>query len=406
MNFPFYIARRYLFSKKSHNAINIISMISVCGVAVATMATVCALSVLDGFKSIVFDMFSSFDPELRIVPAKGKVFIPDDTLFLEIEALPEIDIISQTLEDNALVRFQDQQMPAVLKGVDDKYDKLTNFQNILIDGETTLKDEIDNNYAILGIALAGNLGVNPRFVHPLQIYAPRRNVPVNLSNPSASFNEDHAFIGGVFMLNQENYDENYVVVPIELTRSLFNYKNEVSALDIKLKDGASIPKVKNKIEKLLGNNYLVKDRFEQQEASFKMMNMEKWVVFMILCFILLIAVFNVVGSLSMLIIDKQDDISTLRNLGADSKLISQIFLFEGWLICALGAICGITLGVLICLGQQHFGWLTLGTGDNFVVSAYPVTLSASNVFIVLITALLIGFLSVQYPVRYLVKKMS
>lgn len=403
MNFPFYIARRYLFSKKSHNAINIISLIAVCGVAVATMATVCAMSVLGGFQSLVSDMFSTFDPELKITPAKGKVFDPNTDFFLETKTLPEIEFISESLEDNALVRYRDRQVPVVLKGVDENYDRLADIENILIDGDLVLKDEV-NNYALLGIGLANNLGINARFVFPLEIYAPRRNVQVNLSNPSASFRQDYAYIGGVFMVNQAVYDENYLLVPIDLTRELFDYESEVSALEIKLKNGANTSQVGKKIQKIIGEDYLVKDRYQQQEASFKMINIEKWVVFLILCFIMLITVFNVIGSLSMLMIDKQADVMTLRNLGANNKLISRIFLFEGWMIAALGGISGIILGVLICLGQQYFGWLQLGTGGNFAVSAYPVTVSPSDILLIFVTVLVIGFLAVQYPVRYLSRK--
>ena len=400
MNLPFYIARRYLFSKKSHNAINIISLTAVCGVAVAVMATVCAMSVFNGFESLVSGMFSSFDPELKITPVKGKAFDPNTDLFLEIKQFPEIDLISESLEDNALVSSGDRQVPVILKGVADNFAELSNFESILIDGEFKLKDEV-NSYASLGFMLSNNVGVNARYVYPLEIFAPRRNASVNPSNPAGSFNRAYAYIGGIFGVNQAVYDENYILVPIQLARELFDYETEVSALELKLKEGANINQVKKKIRGILGENYEVKDRYEQQDESFKMMQIEKWVVFLMLCFILLIAVFNVISSLSMLIIDKKENIQTLWNLGADSQLLSKIFLFEGWMIILFGVLAGTALGLLLCLGQQHYGWLTLGSGVDFAVSAYPVVVSAFDVSITIIAALGIGFVTVLYPVRYL-----
>lgn len=403
MNLSAFIAKRYLFSKKSHNAINIISLIAVCGVAVATMATVCAMSVLNGFQDLVSDMFSAFDPQLKITPAKGKVFDPKTDLFLPIYDLPEVEIISECLEENALLRYQNSQQPIVLKGVEDNYAELTSFEDILLDGNTELYDGVVN-YGLLGIGLAQNMGINARFVNPMEIYAPKRNAKVNPSNPASAFTEDYAYIGGVFMVNQAVYDENYMLIPIALARSLFDYETEVSALELKLKDGASVSSVQKKLTEILGEDYIVADRYQQQQASFKMMQVEKFFIFLILLFILLITIFNVIGSLSMLMLDKQEDIITLRNLGADNKLISRIFLFEGWMISALGALGGLVLGVLICLGQQTFGWIKLGTGLNFAVSTYPVSVSVLDLFFILATVLIVSFFAVQYPVHYLSKK--
>lgn len=404
MNFPLYIAKRYLFSKKSHNAINIISIVAVCGVAVATMATVCSMSVLNGFRGLVTEMFSAFDPELKITPVKGKVFDPNTIMFQEISSFPEIDLIVESLEDNVMINYRGRQGLAILKGVSDNFVSLTNFKSTLVDGDTILKNDI-NNFALLGSGIAGSIGgVNTGFVFPMEIDAPKRNVKVNLSNPITSVNREYAYIGGIFSVNQVVYDDNYIIVPIELARDLFDYQKEVSALEIKLKAGASVKEVQAKIQKISGGDFYVKDRYQQQEDTFKMINIEKWVTFLILSFILLIAAFNIIGSLSMLIIDKQADVITLRNLGADNHLISRIFLFEGWLISASGAVAGIGLGVLLCLGQQHFGWLRLGTGDNFSITAYPVIVSSSDLLFVLITVLTIGFFSVLYPVRYLAKK--
>jgi ABC-type lipoprotein release transport system permease subunit len=403
LNLPFYIAKRYLFSKKSHNAINIISLVAVCGVAVATLATICTMSVFNGFQGLVAGMFSAFDPELKITPVHGKVFNPETDLFLEIRAWPEIDLISETLEDNALVHYREREAPVILKGVSNRYSALTNFKSILIDGELELESEA-NNLALLGLGLANSLSVNAGFVFPMKISVPQRTATVNMANLSASIKNEYAYIGGVFRTNQAIYDNNYLIVPIRLTRELFEYETEVSALEIKLKPGVSVPAVQKRIQKILGDDFWVKDRYQQQEDSFKMVSIEKWVSFLMLCFILLIAVFNIIGSLSMLINEKQSDVQTLRNMGADNRLISRIFLFEGWMISAVGGISGIVLGVLICLGQQYFGWLKLGTGSNFAIDAYPVIVLPGDLLFTLIVVWVTGFLAVLYPVRYLARK--
>ena len=403
MNLSFYIAKRYLFSKKSHNAINIISLVAVCGVAVATMATVCALSVFNGFEGLVAGMFGAFDPELKITPAKGKVFNPETDLFLKIRSMSEIDLISESLEDNALLSYRDREVTVTLKGVGSRFDSLTNFESLLIDGNIELEKE-SSNYALLGLGVANNLSVNAGFVFPMQVFAPKRTATINLANPKASITSRYVYIGGVFRTNQAIYDNSYLIVPIRLARELFDYEKEVSAWEIKLKPGASVRSVQNQIQAILGSDFQVKDRYQQQEDSFKMVSIEKWVTFLMLCFILLIAIFNVTGSLSMLIIEKQSDVLTLRNMGADNRLISRIFLFEGWMISIVGGIAGIISGVLICLGQQYFGWLKLGTGANFSVDAYPVIISFPDLLFVLFTVLLTGFLAVLYPVRYLSRK--
>jgi len=403
LNLSFYIAKRYLFSKKSHNAINIISLVAVCGVAVATMATVCALSVFNGFQGLVAGMFGAFDPELKIIPAKGKVFNPETDLFLKIRSLPEIELISESLEDNALLSYREREEPIVLKGVGKQFASLTNLGTLLIDGSLELERDA-SNYALLGLGIANKLSVNPSFVYPMQVFVPKRKAAINLSNPKTSLISRYAYIGGVFQTKQVIYDNNYVIVPIRLARELFDYETEVSAWEIKLKPGVSVRSVQNQMQTILGSNFLVKDRYQQQEDSFKMVSVEKWVTFLMLCFILLIAIFNVTGSLSMLIIEKQSDVLTLRNMGANNRLISTVFLFEGWMISTVGGGIGIILGILLCLGQQYFGWLKLGTGANFAVDAYPVIVSFPDLLFVLFTVLITGFLAVLYPVRYLARK--
>lgn len=404
MNFPFYIARRYLFSKKSHNAINIISMVSVCGVVIATIALVCALSVYNGFNDLIANLFSNFDPELKITPRTGKVFTPTEPAIRQVCSLPEVASSCEVLQDNALVRYRERQVIATLKGVDDHFNQLTSIDSVLIDGRFLLQDEVVN-YATLGIGLASALGVNAGFVSPLELYVPKRDEKVNLSNPATSFNQEYAFIGGVFCINQQLYDENFMIIPIALARTLFHYDNEVTAIELKLKEGSNLTTTRLKIQQLLGDSYVVEDRYEQQKASFKMMQVEKWMTFLILCFILTIALFNVVGSLSMLMIEKQEDVRTLRNMGADNALIRRIFLFEGWMISGMGAFIGILIGVTLCLLQQSFGLIKLGEMSGaFIVDAYPVHVVLSDILAVFFTVLTIGFLAAWYPVRYLGNK--
>lgn len=367
------------------------------------MASVCTLSVFNGFQGLIADMFSAFDPELKITPVKGKVFNPDTDLLLQIEDIPEVNTIVESLEDNAYINYRGKQSRAVLKGVSDNFSVSSDFEDILIDGEMKLTNGV-NNFALLGLGLSYTLGVNAGFVFPLEIYAPKRNVAVNMANPSSSLSLDYVYIGGIFRVNQPVYDENYMIVPIDLARELFDYQTAVSALEIKLKAGSRVKQVQAKIQKIVGEDFMVKDRYQQQEDTFKMINIEKWVSFLMLCFIMLITIFNITSSLSMLVVEKQNDVATLRNLGADNRLISRIFLFEGWMISAIGAIFGIAMGVLICVGQQHFGWLRLGTGLNFSVEAYPVIISAVDLIFILLTVLSIGFIAVFYPVRYLSRK--
>lgn len=403
MNLPLFIARRYLLARKSHNAINIISLISVCGVATATLATVCVLSVLNGFENLVADMFSAFDPQLKIIPVHGKTFDPEAAHLSEILALTDAASVAESLEDNVLLGYRGRQAPAVLKGVSNNYLDATGITSILLDGEARLMDG-DSYRALLGVSLANRIGVNAAFVYPMEVFAPERTGRINPANPATAYRKEYVFIGGVFQVKQARYDENFLIAPMAAARALFGNEKEVSALEIALKPGVHVEKVQKKIQSIVGSGFAVQDRYRQQEDSFRMIEIEKWVSFLILCFILLVAAFNIISSLSMLIIDKQADVETLRKLGADNRLITRIFLFEGWLISAAGALAGIVLGALLCIGQQHFGWLKLGTEGSFAVDAYPVALSATDLLFILAVALSIGFLSAFYPVRFLAKR--
>lgn len=406
MNFPFYIARRYLFSKKSHNAINVISAISVCGVALATLALVCTLSVFNGFQDLVTTFFTAFDPQLKIAAVRGKVFDGQDKRVLQLKKMPDVEVYSESLEDNVMVQYQGRQAMAVVKGVEDNFDQLTPIDSILFGrGDLLLHDEVVD-YAIPGIQLLSTLGSGIRFLDPLEIYAPRRGAKVNMANPSTAFVTGNLFSSGlVFAVNQEKYDASYILTSIDFARRLFQYTTEVSAINLKLKAGADTDAVKKHIQDLLGDDFLVQDRYEQQADTYRIMEIEKLISYLFLTFILMIACFNVIGSLSMLIIDKRDDVVTLRNLGASDRQIVRIFLFEGRMISFFGAFAGVVLGLLLCWLQQEYGLIALGSSGSFVVDAYPVSVHASDVLLIFITVLLIGFLSVWYPVRFLSKRL-
>ena len=407
MNLPFYIARRYLFSKKKHNAINIISGISVCGVALATLALVCTLSVFNGFQDMVAGFFTAFDPELKITIREGKVFEPQGAAFQEVRSLPEIGVWTETLEENAMVQYKDRQAMAIIKGVEDNFEELTSIDSLLYGaGEFILHDSIVD-YGVLGVELISELGTGLQFVDPLQVYAPKRNVRVNMANPSASFNRDYLFSPGVvFVVYQQKYDARYILTSLSFARNLFNYDTEVSAVELKLKPGTDVTAVQRKIARILGDEFVVLDRYEQQADVFRIMEIEKFISYLFLTFILAIACFNVIGSLSMLILDKREDVETLRNLGADDRLIARIFLFEGRLISLFGALSGIVLGLLLCYIQQRFGIISLGGGNgSFIVDAYPVSVHVTDVVLIFITVITVGFLSVWYPVHYLTRRL-
>ena len=402
LSFSFRIARRYLFSKKSHNAINIISGISAAGVGVGAMVLVCVLSVFNGFEVLISDMFSSFDPDLKITLTQGKTFDVNSPEFNALRKDKSVAYFTEVVEENALLRFKDKQMPAIIKGVSNDFEKMTDIDSIMYDGHFILYDG-GFQRAVPGIGVASILGLSAHFIDPLYIYAPKRTSKINLLRPENSFNQIGTYISGIFSVKQLQYDDHYVLVSIGLARDLFEYeKNKVSSVELKLAKRVDKEKVQKQIQTLLGNRFQVKNRYEQQESFFKIMKIEKWITYLILCFILLIASFNIIGSLSMLIIDKKADIETLRSLGANNQLIKRIFLFEGWMISAVGAVAGISIGAILCLLQQHFGILKLGNG--YVVDAYPVVTNVIDVLLVFVTVIIMGYLAAYYPVRYIRSK--
>lgn len=407
MNFPFFIARRYLFSKKSTHAINIISAISVVGVAVATMALVIVLSVFNGFHDLVASLFTSFDPQLTVVPVTGKTVPNDDPILTQIKALPQIDIASETIEDQALAVYNNKQAMVTVKGVEDDFSDLTHIKEILYgDGEYELH-AANLQYGVIGIRLAQDLGTGAKWNGYLKIYAPQREGQLDMSNLDGGFVVDSLISPGVvFSVKQSKYDAGYILTSIEFARNLFGQQGMLSALELRLKPGSDLDAVKMKIQQLAGDKYRVMDRFEQQEDTFKIMSIEKFIAYIFLSFILIVACFNIVGSLSMLIIDKKEDVVTLRNLGATDKQIARVFLFEGRMISAIGAIIGVLLGLLLCLIQQEFGIVALGDSEgSFIVNAYPVSVHYVDVLVIFLTVILIGWLAVWYPVRYLSKRL-
>nr|WP_249180167.1 FtsX-like permease family protein [Bacteroides pyogenes] len=356
---------------------------------------------------MVAGFFTAFDPQLKITARRGKVFDGSEERIRAVCALPEVEVFTETLEENAMVQYKDRQAMVVLKGVEDNFEQLTAIDSILYGaGQFLLHDSVAD-YGIMGVELISTLGTGLEFVDPLQVYLPKRNAKVNMANPNASFNRDYLHSPGtIFVVNQQPYDSKYILTSLGFLRRMLDYSTEVSAIELKLKPEANTSTVQAKIEQMLGEEFLVQDRYQQQADVFRIMEIEKLISYLFLTFILAVACFNVIGSLSMLILDKKDDVVTLRSLGADDKLIARIFLFEGRLITVSGAVTGVVLGLLLCFIQQKFGLISLGEGTGaFVVDAYPVSVHAWDVALIFITVLTVGFLSVWYPVRYLSKRL-
>ena len=407
MNFPFYIARRYLFSKKSTHAINVISGISVVGVAVATMALVVTLSVFNGFHDLVASFFTQMDPQLKITPVKGKTASADDPILTKIRHLPEVEVATECMEEQALAVYGDRLQMVIVKGVDDNFNQLTHIQEILEgDGDFELH-AADLSYGIPGLGVAYQLGLGYTYEHPLRIYAPRREGQLNMANPTEGFVVDDLYSPGVvFCMKQGKYDKNYILTSIAFTRHLFDLDGRLSSLEIRLKPGSDFERVKSQMEEIAAGKFYVQDRYEQQDDTFRIMKVEKLIAYVFLTFILMIACFNIIGSLSMLIIDKKEDVVTLRNLGATDHQITRIFLFEGRMISAIGAILGVLIGLLLCWLQQQYGIVRLGSSEgSFVVDAYPVSVHPWDIVLIIITVIAVGFLSVWYPVRYFSRRL-
>ena len=406
MSYELFIARRYLFAKKSHHAINIISGISVIGVAVATMAMVVTLSVFNGFQDLVADLFTAFDPELRVMPSNGQTVSLRDSALLWLKQNEGIEVFTPVLEGQALVVQDGRQHVVTIKGVADNVIRQTNIEDVLYgDGSFCLHADV-LEYGVLGIQLAQELGLSTSFENPLQVYAPKQGERVNIGNPISSFNHDELQSPGVvFMVRQAKYDRSYILTSLQFAQRLFDRQGRVSSVDLKLKHGSDINKVKQQLQAQLGKRFKVEDRYEQQNDVFRVMRIEKFISYLFLSFILLVACFNIIGSLSMLMIDKQQDIRTLQNIGATDAQICTIFRLEGHIISLTGALLGLALGVLLCWIQQEFGLISMGDSEgSFIIEAYPVSVYLTDILLVLATVLAVGWLAIWYPVRYLSKK--
>ena len=401
MKLSVYIAKRYLFAKKSRNAINIISSVSVAGVAVGTMTLIIVLSVFNGLEMLVSSIFNTFDPDIKITAAQGKTFTADAAMLTFLSNTDGILSYSITLEENALLRYGEKQYIATIKGVDDNYHKVTNINDAMWEGEFTLEAEGGRQFAVPGLGVSQYLGMRINFLTPLFVHVPRKTGETNL-NAENAFNRGYVFLSGIYEVEKE-YDSKYVYLPIDFVRDLTDNENASSSIEIKVKKEPETDAIKKKIAKAFGNDYVVQNRYEQQEIFYKVMKSERLAIFVILTLILVIASFNIIGSLTMLIIEKERDIEILKSLGADNDLIRKIFIFEGWLISIIGAAAGIVLGFLVCRLQQTFGLVRLQS-ESLIMDAYPVVLKLKDFLIVPATVLLIGYWAAWYPVRYLTKK--
>lgn len=406
-NFSFYVARRYMFSKKSVGAINVISFISVAGVAVGTMALVIVLSVFNGFHDLVASLFTNFDPQIEVVPVKGKTVNADAPELDRIRHLDFVDVATDVVEDQAIVVYGDRQRMVTVMGVDENFDQLTNISDILYgDGDFTLR--VANLYfGVPGIRLAQDLGLGARWADYLKIYAPvRRGQLTDLDTPTDGFVVDSLLSPGVvYAVNQNKYDRDRIITSIYFARQLFDQDGMLSSLQLRLKPGTDLSTAKREIKAAAGEKFRVLDRFEQQADTFRIMQIEKVLAYVFLTFILIVACFNIISSLSMLIIDKKNDINTLHNLGANDRQIQSIFLYEGRIISAVGALIGIGLGLALCGLQQAFGFVKMGeSSGTFIVNAYPVSVHYWDVLVVFITVILIGWAASWIPARRLRKQ--
>ena len=403
MNYRFFIAWRYLFSKKSHHAINIISGISACGVAIASLAMVCTLSVFNGFRGLVADLFTDFDPQLKVTLAEGRTFSLNDPAITSLRQHPDVAVLTPCLQDQALVVREGQQVVVTIKGMADNFTKQMALDRLLYpemeEGVVLHADVLE--FGIPGIQLAMQLGLRPDFETPLQVYAPKRGERVNMGNPMSSFNGDELMSSGyVFQVKQAKYDANYILTSLGFAQHLFDQQGRISQVELSLKEGANVRKVKREISRQLANKFVVQDRYEQQDDVFRIMRIEKLIAYLFLTFILLVASFNIIGSLSMLMIDKENDIQMLRNLGAAPGDVRRIFILEGNMISLLGALVGVAIGVALCWLQQQYGLIAMGKSEGaFIVESYPVFVRAWDIVLVLLTVVVVSALIVWYPVH-------
>ena len=393
MRFSLKIAARYLVAKKTHSAVNIISIISMCGVVVTTAALVCVLSVFNGFASLIGSKLSMLDPQIAISATEGKVIEHADSLISVVRGIDGVKIAIPTVEDHCLALFGDYQMPVRVKGVPQGSDTLTNITPAILEGEFMLDDSV-SRYGVLSIGAALQLRARPGFIGQVRLFAPQRRGAVNLANPMGAFRADSVFVAAVYQIEQSDYDRDLMFVPLDMAQFLFDCDDEATTVEVTLQPAADEQAVMQSLTATLVDGYIVKNRLMQQAASFRMVNIEKWVTFLLLGFIMVIATFNVISTLSLLIIEKDESIRTFRYLGATDKQISGIFVAEGWLISLTGAVLGVSLGLLLCWLQQEFGLIALqGNGDNLIVRTYPVEIQLADVAIVFALVAAVGLLT-------------
>jgi lipoprotein-releasing system permease protein len=399
LNFPFYIAKRYLISKKSQNVINIISWISVSGIAVGTMALIIVLSAFNGLETLVENLYASFDPDLKITLVEGKTFAVKDFPKDKILEIEEVQFYNSALEEVALIKYQDKQTVATIKGVEGSFYTMSGIDTMMIEGKVNHTSDTKNSI-IMGWGIADQLSLFiSQSVYQVSIIVPKRGIKKGIS-PGSEFNRKMANATGIYSVNPD-FDSKYVVADLSFVQKLLKHKGKLSSVELNLKEGADWEKVKQKVQQVVGDRYKVQTRFEMNELIFKTNKTEKWITFLILSFILVIASFNIIGSLTMLIIDKQKDVWILKTMGANNKVIRRIFFVEGMLINFLGAFIGMFLGGVICWAQTTFGLLQL---ESSVIDFYPVELNLLDFVNVSIIVIIIGLIASWYPVRILTKK--
>lgn len=376
-------------------------MISVIGVATGTMALIIVLSFFNGFEGLIKSVFNTFDPDLKITVKEGKVFDSQNPLIDSIKTLNYVDVVCPTLEENVLLEYDERMHPAVIKGIPAEFALMSGVDTMMIEGEYTLKKG-DMNYAVLGAGVSYYLSVGLNFLDPIFVYVPKRSGRISL-NPSKAFNKKYIFPKGIFQIQQE-IDSKYMLVNMEFARQLLSYSTEVTAIEIKLKKGANLDKAQYEISNLIGDKFIVKNQFQQHEVLYRVMKSEKFAIFLILTFILIVASFNIIGSISMLIIDKKEDIKTLRSLGLDKSKLQKIFLFEGWMISIGGAFAGLVIGLTFCWLQQTFRFIKLSEMGTFLIDYYPVEMRFFDVVAVFATVVIIGLVASWYPVKYFISR--
>lgn len=399
MILPFFIAKRYLFAKKSHNVINIISLISASGIALGTMALIIILSVYNGFEGLIKSLYNTHESDLMIVPKEGKSFIPHSQGFDLIRSSKNVFRFCEVIEENIFIKYSQQESVATIKGVDSNYLAISTLGDFIVDGKFSLyQGELPQ--AVVGRGVANNLGLNINFVDPLYLYFPSRSRAVSLINPTSSLNQERVFPSGIFSIEQ-GFDNKYIYIPIEVARNLCEYENEVTSVELYLNEGSDIEKLKEEFGKAIGDAFMINNRYEQNETLYKMMASEKLSIYIILLFVIIIISCNLFGSLSMLIIEKREDVVSLKSMGANNKLIKQVFLLEGWFISILGIITGTALGLIICFIQIKYGVVTMP--GNFIINAYPVVIKFSDVALTICGVAIIGYLAAKLPLLILKK---